>query len=79
MNKEAKDMKSICQVFYAVLPDVRTDFLAIPSEGTNQNYVDKWLEKQRKMIEEKCSAKALVTKLLSAITDGEEKRPELSD
>ena len=46
VNKEAKEMKSLCQAFYAVLPDVRTDFEAIPNEGTDQNYVDKWLEKQ---------------------------------
>lgn len=68
MNKEAKDMKSICQVFYAVLPDVRTDFLAIPTEGTDQNYVDKWLEQQKKTIQEKCGAPKLVQKLLKAIT-----------
>lgn len=68
MNKQAKDMKSICQVFYAVLPDVRTDFLAIPTEGTDQNYVDKWLEQQKKTIQEKCVASKLVQKLLKAIT-----------
>jgi len=68
MNKEAKDMKSICQVFYAVLPDVRSDFLAIPTEGTDQNYIDKWLEKQKKVIEERCSVKALARKLLAAIS-----------
>ena len=69
MNKQAKDMKSICQVFYAVLPDVRTDFLAIPTEGTDQNYVDKWLEQQKKTIQEKCVASNLILKLLKAITD----------
>ena len=67
MKKEAKDMKSTCQIFYAVLPDVRTDFLAIPTEGTDQNYVDKWLEKQEKTIREKCSVPGLVGKLLEAI------------
>jgi len=71
MNKEARDMKSICQVFYAVLPDVRTDFLAIPSEGTDQNYVDKWLEKQKIMIKDNCKAGPLAKKLLKAISDGE--------
>ena len=69
MNKEAKDMKSICQIFFAVLPDVKTDFLAIPQEGTDQNYVDKWLENQKKTIREKCNAPKLVQKLLKAITD----------
>lgn len=69
MNKEAKDMKSICQIFYAVLPDVRTDFLAIPQDGTDQNYVDKWLENQKKTIREKCKVPKLAQKLLKAITD----------
>lgn len=69
MNKEAKDMKSICQIFYAVLPDVRTDFLAIPQDGTDQNYVDKWLENQKKTIREKCKVPKLVQKLLKAVTD----------
>ena len=68
MNKQAKDMKSICQVFYAVLPDVRRDFLAIPTEGTDQNYVDKWLKEQKKTILEKCDAPKLVQKLLKAMT-----------
>ena len=69
MNKQAKGMKSTCQVFYAVLPDVRTDFLAIPTEGTDQNYVDKWLEQQKKIIQEKCLVSTLALKLLKAITD----------
>ena len=68
MNKEAKDMKSICQMFYAVLPDVRTDFLAIPDQGTDQNYVDRWLEGQMKTIEEKCKVPKLVKMLLKSIT-----------
>ena len=69
MNKQAKGMKSTCQVFYAVLPDVRTDFLAIPTEGTDQNYVDKWLEQQKKTIQEKCLVSTLALKLLKALTD----------
>ena len=68
MKKAATGMKSTCQIFYAVLPDVRTDFLAIPTEGTDQNYVDKWLAKQEKTIREKCSVPGLVGKLLEAIT-----------
>lgn len=68
MNKEAKDMKSICQMFYAVLPAVRTDFEAIPIEGTDQNYVDQWLEKQKKVIRQKCRVAALAQKMLAAIS-----------
>ena len=69
MRKQAEGMKSTCQVFYAVLPDVRTDFLAIPTEGTDQNYVDKWLEQQKKTIQEKCRVSTLALKLLKALTD----------
>ena len=46
MKNEAKDLKPLCQVFYAVLPVVRTDFEAIPTKRTDQNFVDKWLEEQ---------------------------------
>lgn len=45
MNKEAKEIKDLCQGFYAIIPAVRTDFEAIPAEGTDQNYVDQWLKK----------------------------------
>jgi hypothetical protein len=37
MSKAAKEMKALCQAFYAVLPDVRTDFEAIPRRSTDQN------------------------------------------
>ena len=72
MNKQAKEMRSICQAFYAILPAVRTDFQAIPTEGTDQNYVDKWLEEQKKVIQEKVSFKKLVKDLLRSITGGAE-------
>jgi hypothetical protein len=69
MSKKAKEMKSLCQAFYAVLPDVRTDFAAIPSESTDQNYIDMWLEKQLAEIEKKRSK---VQKFLIAIFKGNE-------
>ena len=69
MNKEAKNMKSFCQNFYVVLADVKTDVLAIPQDGTDRNYVDEWLEDQKKTIREKCNVPKLVQKLLKAITD----------
>lgn len=68
MKTQARDMKSLCQCFYAVIPDVRTDFLAIPTAGTDQNYIDKWLEKQKETIKTKCSVRKLASKLLLAIT-----------
>ena len=67
MKNKAKDMKSTCQIFYAVLPDVRTDFLAIPTEGTDQNYVDQWLQKQQEIIREKCRVPGLAVMILKAI------------
>ena len=69
MNKLGEKMKSICQIFYAVLPFVKTDLLAIPQDGTDRIYVDKWLEDQKKTIREKCNVPRLVQKLLKAITD----------
>ena len=69
MNKRGKDTKSICQIFYAVIQFVKTDFLAIPKDGTDRIYVDKWLEDQKKTIREKCNVPRLVQKLLKAITD----------
>ena len=70
MRLKAKEIKSDCKGFYAVLPSVRTDFQAIPNEGTDQNYVDKWLEKQKKIIEENCSLKSLALRLINSITTG---------
>ena len=67
MKKKAKEMKSICRAFFAMLPAVRTDFEAIPTEGTDQNYVDRWLEEQKKIIKEKVSVTKLAKSLLRAI------------
>ena len=62
-------MKTLCRGFYAVIPEIRTDFQAIPSEGTDQNYIDRWLEKQKKAIQEKYSVRKLASKpVLLAIT-----------
>ena len=64
VKHEAKDLKSLCQAFYAVFPAVRTDFEAIPVEGTDQNFVDKWLEEQLAMTAKKRSK---IQKLLLSI------------
>ena len=47
VKNEAKDLKSLCKAFFAVLPDVRTDFQAIPAEETHQNIVEKSLEESK--------------------------------
>ena len=72
MKTQAKNMKTLCQGFFAVIPEVRTDFLAIPTEGTDQNYIDRWLEKQKKTIQEKCLIRKIASKLLLAITAPDE-------
>jgi hypothetical protein len=67
IRNEAKELKYLCQAFHAVLPAVRTDFEAIPDEGTDQNYVDKWLEKQLAGNEEK---RSMAKKFLLSIFTG---------
>ena len=47
LNAEAKEIKLLCQRFFTILPEIRTDFKVIPSEGTDQNYVDKWLSEKK--------------------------------
>ncbi|XP_063959142.1 uncharacterized protein LOC135154858 [Lytechinus pictus] len=59
MKKEAEKMDGLCMKFHAVLPAVRTDFLTIPTTGTDKSYVDKWLEEQKKVIKRKLKYKAV--------------------
>ena len=68
MKVEASDMKSICQLFHAAVPEVKTDFQALPTEGTDRNYVDEWLKKQKKMIEEECKG-MLARRIFRAIAN----------
>eukprot|EP00112_Aurelia_sp_Birch-Aquarium-sp1_P011487 Seg2415.2 transcript_id=Seg2415.2/GoldUCD/mRNA.D3Y31 product="hypothetical protein" protein_id=Seg2415.2/GoldUCD/D3Y31 len=67
MQSKAKTIKQGCFGFYAMLPAVRTDFEAIPTAGTDENYVDRWLAAQKKVIEENCNSKGLVKSLMNAI------------
>ena len=46
MREKAKEIKSACQSFYTMLPDVRTNFESIPNEETDQDYADNWLKRQ---------------------------------
>ena len=69
MQSKAKTIKQGCFGFYAMLPAVRTDFEAIPTAGTDENYVDRWLAAQKKLIEENCKAKGLKAMLMKAITE----------
>ncbi len=56
MSKKAKKINPSCYSFYAALPAIRTDFAAIPDEGTDQSYIEleeKWLEEKLTEIKEK--------------------------
>ena len=68
MKGKANRVMGECNQFFAVLPSVRTDLEAIPTEGTDQNYVDKWMQNQKAIIKDKCSNTSMVGKLLKAIT-----------
>lgn len=68
MKNKATNVKKGCHAFHAILPSVRTDFAAIPFEGVDQNYVDKWLQQQKKVIEEKAKAAGLKSLLMKAIS-----------
>jgi len=52
LRNKSREIKAGCRSFHGVLPSVRTDFQAIPTERTDENYVDDWLKKQKKIIEE---------------------------
>eukprot|EP00112_Aurelia_sp_Birch-Aquarium-sp1_P001027 Seg1100.2 transcript_id=Seg1100.2/GoldUCD/mRNA.D3Y31 product="hypothetical protein" protein_id=Seg1100.2/GoldUCD/D3Y31 len=67
MQSKAKTMKEGCFGFYAMLPAVRTDFKVIPTEGTDENYVDRWLARQKRLIEENCKVEGVKATLLKAI------------
>ena len=70
LKAKSKEIKMGCRTFYGILPSVRSDFEAIPTEGTDFNYVDAWLEKQKKVIEENCleeKSRNLMWKALKAL------------
>ncbi|XP_065065774.1 uncharacterized protein LOC135691742 [Rhopilema esculentum] len=76
MRSKAKEISGGCRGFFAILPSVRTDFQAIPDEGTDQNYVDRWLEKEIKIINESCSVRSLAVRFIKAITASDNKAGE---
>ena len=67
MNETADGIINDCKGLYSVLPAIRTDFEAIPTEGTDQNYVDEWLKEQKEIIWKTCSLKEIAKKLIDAI------------
>ena len=70
MRREAQDMKSICQTFSAALPAVKSDFEAICSEGTDQDYVERCLEEHRGTIRETCTTSNLASSLMAVTAGG---------
>jgi len=71
LKGKSSEIKAGCRAFHGVLPSVRTDFQAIPTEGTDENYVDKWLNKQKEIINENCKEMSLnfFSKALKAVVD----------
>ena len=70
LKAKTSAIKKGCRAFHRILPSVRSDFQAIPTEGTDFNYVDAWLEKQKKVIEENCSkeiSRSFLWKALKAL------------
>jgi len=70
MRGKAGQMIKGCNGFFAVLPSIRSDFEAIPTEGTDKNYVDRWMESQQQIIRNKCSQMESVKKLPNATNSG---------
>ena len=46
MKERAGKVRSSCGALIRMIPNVRTDFLTIPREGYDKNYVDSWLEEK---------------------------------
>ena len=72
INKKAKEIKGHCQTFYAMIPQVRTDFEAIPYEiPGDKNYVDAWLEKKKEEINQKYrfDLKGSVKKMITMMSE----------
>ena len=67
MKGKAGRIMGGCQSFFAVLPSIRSDLEAIPTEGVDRNYVDRWMQNQRRIILEKCSKEDVIKKLMDVI------------
>jgi len=72
LRGKAREIKAGCRAFHGVLPAVKTDFQAIPTDGTDENYVDLWLKKQNKIITENCkeTSRNFLKKALMAAIGG---------
>ena len=50
MRDKAGQVMGACNRFIAELPSIRSDLDAIPTEGTDQNFVDRWKENQKAVV-----------------------------
>ena len=66
MKGKASIIMNNSDQFLGILPDVRTDFEAIPVTSTDENYVDKWLQRQKALIEKECG-KTLKNRILEML------------
>ena len=57
-----------CTGFIESLPAICSDLDAIPTNCGDQNYVDRWLERQKKAIRHKFSNESLVVRIVTAIS-----------
>lgn len=78
MKGKANIIMNSSDQFLGILPDVRTDFEAIPVTGTDENYVDRWLQRQKALIEKECG-KTLKNRILKMLPWWESSNPNTSD
>jgi hypothetical protein len=52
MKNKVVTINPSCHAFFAALPAILTDFEAIPDDGTDQTYIEMWLEKKLAEIKE---------------------------
>ena len=78
MKGKANIIMNNSDQFLGILPDVRTDFEAIPITGTDENYVDRWLQRQKALIEKKCG-KTLKNRILKMLPWWESSNQNTSD
>ncbi|XP_071834856.1 uncharacterized protein [Apostichopus japonicus] len=50
MKSKAIEITRSCKAFFAMVPNVRTDFMCIPEKPDDKNYVDRWLYDRQKEI-----------------------------
>ena len=59
MKSKSEEIKRLCTMFLAKLPEIRDNFQAIPKDGTDQDYVDGCLARHRGIIQDNCSERTL--------------------